>query len=76
MTFAIFNLSGNIPVIRDWLIIKINDVTIDGLINFSNSVEIESYPALLFRLKQLIPCDTISSDVNLKVKECVDLFFR
>ena len=28
MTFAIFNLSGNIPVIRDWLIIKVTDGTI------------------------------------------------
>ena len=76
MTFAIFNLSGNTPVIRDWLIIQVNDGTIDGLINFSNSVEIESYPALLFSLKQLITLVTISSDVNLKVKVCVDLFFR
>ncbi len=76
MTFAIFNLSGNTPVIRDWLIIQVNDGTIDGLINFSNSVEIESYPALLFSLKQLINLVTISSDVNLKVKVCVDLFFR
>ena len=76
MTFAIFNLSGNIPVIRDWLIIKVNDGTIDGLINFSNSVEIESYPALLFGLKQLITLVTIFSDVNLKVKVCVDLFFK
>ena len=71
MSFAIFDLSGNIPVVRDWLIIKVNDGTIDWLINFSNSVEIESYSALLFGLKQLITFVTISSGVNLKVNVCV-----
>ena len=73
MTFAIFNVSGNIPVIRDWLIIKVNDGTLDGLINFSNSVEKGSYPALLSGLKQLITLLTISSDVNLKVR-CVWIY--
>ena len=51
MTFAIFNLSGNIPVSRDWFIIRVSGPETNRDIRFSNNVDISSCPELDFGFK-------------------------
>ena len=42
MTCAIFNLSGKIPVVRDWLMITVSIGHSDGETNFNNFDDKES----------------------------------
>ena len=44
MILPIFSLSGNIPVVRHWFIINVNDRVISFIIIFSRADEIPSYP--------------------------------
>ena len=44
MILPIFSLSGNIPVVRQWFIINVNDGVISFMIIFSRADEIRSYP--------------------------------
>ena len=53
-TFAILRRSGNIPVHNDWLIMVVRGCTIVGLINFKSTVEMLSWPELVFGLRDLI----------------------
>jgi hypothetical protein len=48
--FAIFNLSGNIPDFKDWLIIKDNGFNTTGSRNLMRLLDIPSYPVLVFDL--------------------------
>ena len=43
MILPIFSLSGNIPVVRHWFIINVNDGVSSFLIIFSRAGEIPSY---------------------------------
>ena len=51
MTFATFDLSGKIPVVRDWLIIIAIGATKAGAKNLSNTTDIPSGPAKGFERK-------------------------
>ena len=44
MAFAVFNLSGYIPVMRDWLMIKHSRLISAGARKFKSRVEIPSLP--------------------------------
>ena len=66
ITFAIFKLLGNIPVIRDWLIINVNDGSKTGVIDLRNLVEISSWPQEDFEGRELVILRVISLSIGLK----------
>ena len=42
-----FSLSGTIPVVNNWFVIRVTDFISAGLTNFNNSDEIPSKPQLI-----------------------------
>ena len=52
ITFAsFFYLFGNIPVVKDWLIINVTDSHISFFINFNTLFDIPSFPKLYLEFK-------------------------
>ena len=68
MTLAIFCLSGNIPVTRDWLIVIVKGPKISDLIDFIKWVDSSSIPQLFFVDKLSIILDTVFSSTSSKEK--------
>ena len=68
MTLAIFSLSGNIPVTRDWLIVIVEGPKISDLMDFLKCVDSSSIPQLFFVAKLSIILDTVFSSTSSKEK--------
>ena len=73
ITMAIFNLSGNILVIRDWFITRVKSFSRAGDIDFSYFVDIPSCPGEFFVRKDAKVLPMIFSSTREKFKE-VKLF--
>ena len=69
ITLAIFNLSGNIPVIRDWFITIVRGFSRAGDINFSNFVDMPSCPEEFFVRKDAKVLAMWFSSTREKLKE-------
>ena len=65
ITFAIFNLSGYMPVIREWLMTTRNGLINGGDRNFKSFVEIPSWPDEDFELMKCKVFTIISSSTKL-----------
>ena len=74
--FAIFNLSGKIPVESDWFKIKVIGDNMRGQIFFISIVDILSWPQLCFELNLLIILNNVSCSNKLNSKENVIFSFK
>jgi hypothetical protein len=73
MTLAIFNLSGNIPLESDWLIIAVMGCEIMSKQTFRSIPEILSMPELFLGLKAFIILRVVSSSIVVNLN-CVVMF--
>ena len=76
ITLAIFNLSGNIPVIRDWFITRVRGFSRAGDINFNNLVDMPSCPDEFFVRKYDKVLATWFSSTREKLKEFKKILTR
>ena len=74
--FAIFNLSGKIPVESDWFKIEVIGDNMRGQIFFISIVDISSWPQLCFELILLIILNTVSCSNKLNSKENAIFSFK
>ena len=74
--FAIFNLSGKIPVESDWFKIKVIGDNIRGQIFFISIVDISSWPQLCFEFILLIILNTVSCSKKLNSEENAIFSFK
>ena len=65
---AIFSLSGNIPVTRDWFIVIVKGPKISDLMDFIKWVDSSSIPQLFLVDKLSIIFDTVFSITGSKEK--------
>ena len=75
-TFALFNLSGNIPVFKVWFIIIVSGALISGIIFFSKIVQIPSLPQLDFGFSPLTTFSTTVSSTSVKLNLDLCLKFK
>ena len=68
ITFAIFYLFGNIPVVKDWLIINVTDSHISFFMNFNKLFDIPSFPKLHLEFKLSIMFIVVLTSIGLKPK--------
>ena len=68
MTFAIFNLSGNIPIVSIWFTMSVIGLTRFSLIDLSKVFDNPSHPVLFLLSKSSISLLTKFSPMSLKVK--------
>ena len=61
---AILRLSGNIPVIRDWFIIRVRGLIRPGEIDFSSLTDIPSCPVDVLVFNFLIIFEVSSAESN------------
>ena len=66
---AIFSRSGNMPVHRDWFIIRVSTCIILGAMHLSIIVEISSWPKLDLGLSFLTILETWSLSTISKLKD-------
>ena len=69
-TLATFNVSGKIPVSKDWFIIIVNGLEISHLIDLSSLFDISSLPEEFLLFKLLIMVDVSFSAILMKLKRC------
>ena len=75
MTLANFNLFGNMPWCKDWLITVVRASNISYLILFSSLIEIPSKPRLLLAGKSLIIFKTVGLSTFENENTSLVLFF-
>ena len=68
MTFAIFNLSGNIPVVSIWFTMSVIGLTKFSLVDLSKVFDNPSHPVLFLLSNSSISLPTTSSLMSLKVR--------
>ena len=73
---AIFNLSGNIPLFRDWFIIICKGSDSNGFSFFKRIVEISSNPALCLELRFIIISLTVLLLIGLNLNTVLTVVFK